>query len=102
MPLFSQSPYFKDSDDWLRKAEACKPALIYTDCMPVTVVKSVKDDATFQGWRMEDVGETDVLFSESLKKHSGIIFFSIKSSKTLGPYFPYILSPTIKSPLEYR
>ena len=73
MPLFSQSPYFKDSDDWLRKAEACKPALIYTDCMPVTVVKSVKDDATFQGWRMEDVGETDVLFSESLKKHSGII-----------------------------
>lgn len=73
MPVFAQSSYFKDSREWLKKAEACKPALIYTECKPVRIVKSVKDDAAFQGWRMEHAGSTDVLFSESLKKHSGVI-----------------------------
>ena len=37
------------------------------------IVKSVKDEKAYQGWRMEDVSNVEILFNESLKKHSGII-----------------------------
>ena len=71
--LFSQSTYFKESKDWLQKSEACKPSLIYKEYKPLRIVKSVKDEKAYQGWRMEDAGSTDVLFKESFKKHSGVV-----------------------------
>lgn len=70
---FAQSKYYEHSNDWLKKSEACKPAFVYKKHSPLRIVKSVKDEKAYQGWRMEDVGNVDVLFNESLKKHSGII-----------------------------
>lgn len=70
---FAQNKYYEHSNDWLKKSEACKPAFVYKKHSPLRIVKSVKDEKAYQGWRMEDVGNVDVLFNESLKKHSGII-----------------------------
>ena len=71
--VFAQSKYYKHSNDWLKKSEACKPAFVYKKHFPLRIVKSVKDEKAYQGWRMEDVSNVEILFNESLKKHSGII-----------------------------
>ena len=87
----AQSTYFSDSKEWLRKAEACKPELSYQTISPVKVVRSVQDTKAFQGWRMEDAGQPDILFNEPFKKHpaitldfgnhyTGYLTFSIKPS----------------------
>lgn len=70
---FSQSKYYKASEEWLRKSEACKPALVYKECYPLRVVNAVKDEKAYQGWRMEECGPVYPLFNESLKNQSGII-----------------------------
>ena len=77
----AQSTYFSDSKEWLRKAEACKPELSYQTISPVKVVRSVQDTKAFQGWRMEDAGQPDILFNEPFKKH--LIHFS-KQPVNLG------------------
>lgn len=71
--LSAQSKYFIESSAWLKKSEACKPALSFTEHKPVKLVTSVKDDSAYQGWRMQDVGGTESLFNESLKKHPSVI-----------------------------
>ena len=68
----AQSAYFSDSKEWLRKAEACKPELSYQTISPVKAVRSVQDAKAFQGWRMEDAGQPDILFNEPFKKHPAI------------------------------
>lgn len=73
LSCFAQSKYYKASKEWLQKSEASKPALIYKEHHPLRIVNSVKDANAYQGWRMEEVGSIDPLFSESLKKHSGVI-----------------------------
>lgn len=69
----AQSRYYPSAEEWLRKSEASKPALIYTQHEPQRVVTSVRDEGAYQGWRMQDAGEVGPLFAESLKKQSGII-----------------------------
>jgi len=68
----AQSAYFSDSKEWLRKAEACKPELSYQTISPVKAVRSVQDAKAFQGWRMEDAEQPDILFNEPFKKHPAI------------------------------
>ena len=85
----AQSAYFSNSKEWLRKAEACRPELSYQTISPARTVRSVQDAKAFQGWRMEDAGNTDILFNEPFKKHpsitldfgnhyTGFLTFSIK------------------------
>lgn len=69
----AQSSYFKQSQEWLRKSKACKPALRYTEYKPVKLVTSISDPSAYQGWRMQDAGTTDKLFAESLKKNPSVI-----------------------------
>ena len=72
-PCLAQSTYYKDSKEWLRKSEACKPELIYKEIQPVRIVKSVNDPKAFQGWRMVDAGSPSRFFGKSFKEQSGII-----------------------------
>lgn len=72
-PCLAQSTYYKDSKEWLRKSEACKPKLIYKEIQPVRIVKSVNDPKAFQGWRMVDAGSPSRFFGKSFKEQSGII-----------------------------
>lgn len=44
-----------DSVEWARRAKALRPALYHQTVEPVRVVTPVRDDAVFQGWKMETV-----------------------------------------------
>lgn len=59
---WAQSKYYANSQVWLQKAEACKPPLVYKDHYPIRIVKSIKDEKAYQGWRMEDAGNVSALF----------------------------------------
>lgn len=72
-PCLAQSTYYKDSKEWLRKSEACKPDLMYKEVQPLRIVKSVPDPKAFQSWRMEDAGNTAPVYSQSFKQQSGIV-----------------------------
>lgn len=85
---WAQSKYYANSQVWLQKAEACKPPLVYKDHYPIRIVKSIKDEKAYQGWRMEDAGNVSTLFHESLKKHSGII---LDFGEHLTGYFSFTL-----------
>lgn len=73
IPGLAQNTYFKESKEWLRKSEACKPELIFKEVTPLKVVKSVKDANAFQGWRMEEAGKIDDFYNKSFKEQSGVI-----------------------------
>lgn len=60
--------------DWLKKAEAYKPALQETIKKPVGIVKIEKDAAAFQGFKTVNAGDIDQLYNSSFnKKNSGIV-----------------------------
>lgn len=114
----AQSAYFSNSKEWLQKAEACRPELSYKTISPQKVVRSVQDAKAFQGWRMEDAGQPELLFSEPFKKHpsitldfgnhyTGFLTFSIKSFGLKGADAPVRLKFTfaevpaeLNTPLE--
>lgn len=53
--------------EWLKIAEAEKPALVETVVRPVCLVKAVEDNGAFQGWRMEKCGEVSEICDKSFK-----------------------------------
>lgn len=58
---------------WLKKAEAAKPELTETVKKPVSVVKLVKDESAFQGWKTEENYSLNDLYRSSFKNQSGVI-----------------------------
>lgn len=59
--------------EWLRIAEAEKPALKERTVSPVCLVKAVRDYSAFQGWRMEKCGEVSSVLSSSFKNFDSFI-----------------------------
>ena len=53
--------------EWLRIAEEEKPALVETVVRPACIVKAVRDEGAFQGWRMEKCGEVSDVCGRSFK-----------------------------------
>lgn len=118
MDCGAQSAYFSNSKEWLQKAEACRPELSYQTISPQKVVRSVQDAKAFQGWRMEEAGQPEILFSEPFKTHpsitldfgnhyTGFLTFSIKSFGLKGADAPVRLKFTfaevpaeLNTPLE--
>jgi alpha-L-rhamnosidase len=70
---YSQDFYKQQRAGWLKVAEATKPALVKRIITPVTLVKLVKDETAFQGWRTETAGPVDSLYRSSFKKNSGVV-----------------------------
>ena len=58
---------------WLAIAEENKPKLIEVKKHPVSIVTTVKDANSFQGWKTEIKGKPEELFASSFKKQSGVI-----------------------------
>lgn len=52
--------------EWLRKAEEAKPVLVETVCRPLCLVTPVKDEAAYQGWRMEKSGELSTYYRTNM------------------------------------
>ena len=49
--------YYGKRDEWLRKAEEAKPELISKVYRPLCLVQPVEDEAAYQGWKIEKIGE---------------------------------------------
>ena len=49
--------YYGRRDEWLRKAEEAKPELISKVYRPLCLVQPVEDEAAYQGWKIEKIGE---------------------------------------------
>ncbi|MCX7007370.1 MAG: hypothetical protein NTY53_09005 [Kiritimatiellaeota bacterium] len=58
---------------WLAKAEAAKPKLNRTPKQPVALVKVVKDAASFQGWKVVQVGKPESICNKPLKPGDSFI-----------------------------
>ena len=54
----AQDIFAEQREGWMQKALGTTPELMHETVRPVSVVKAVKDDAAFQGWRYELVQET--------------------------------------------
>lgn len=63
----AQDPYEGKRERWLKAAEDAKPEFVYTTAKPVAVVKAVKDESAFQGWRYEREGSPEDLYGKSFK-----------------------------------
>lgn len=59
--------------EWLQKAEDCKPALNVTEHHPVRMVQIVEDADAFQGYKAEETGSLDDLYSKSFKEMGTVI-----------------------------
>lgn len=59
--------------DWLQKAEACKPALHKTIHHPVQEVEIVADSNAFQGYKAVKKGDISDLYSKSFKEKKSVI-----------------------------
>lgn len=58
---------------WLEKAEAAKPRLIHARKNPVALVKTEKDPAGFQGWKMLPSGKPDSVCNRPLSPGDSFI-----------------------------
>jgi hypothetical protein len=58
---------------WLAKAEAAKPRLNHTSKQPVALVKVEKDAASFQGWKVVNVGKPESVCNKPLKPGDSFI-----------------------------
>lgn len=88
--------------DWLKKAEASKPKLFEQVKKPVSIVKIVKDERSFQGWRSEGNQPVSELYSSSFKKQSGIV---VDFKTHLTGYFIITIKAihgTPDAPLRFR
>ncbi len=68
-------PYFTDAKvkRWLQRSEESMPILKYETKTPVAIVRLIKDESAFQGYRMEKCGDINDLYQESFSKHDGVI-----------------------------
>jgi alpha-L-rhamnosidase len=73
LALQAQDVYQKQRAGWLTIAEATKPKLTETIKKPIGIVSVIKDDAVYQGWKVEPKSAIDSLYVGSFKKQSGIV-----------------------------
>lgn len=79
--------YKADRARWMQIANETKPKLHYQTVKPVAVVKAVKDDKAFQGWRYEKTNETvSNLQSKNFKKVKEV---TLDFGKHLVGYFRF-------------
>ena len=53
---------------WLEIAEQSKPKLHRTVVYPKSIVKAVKDNSAFQGWRYEPTGKPEDVFKSNFRQ----------------------------------
>jgi alpha-L-rhamnosidase len=69
----AQEMYSSRRAEWLRIAAEAQPQLSKTRKAPLQVVSIVKDERSYQGWKVERKGEIGEFFTTSMKKQSGVV-----------------------------
>ncbi|MFP4579564.1 MAG: sugar hydrolase [Candidatus Sumerlaeia bacterium] len=65
--------YFQDTQRWLEQAEALKPELHRKVVRPKRLVRAVRDESAFQGWRMEDAGKLHDVLDRPLDRNAVLV-----------------------------
>lgn len=73
MSLSAQCYSVAQQQDWLQKAEACKPTIHKTIHHPLQEVTIVKDTNAFQGYKAVKAGDINDLYSKSFKQKKEVI-----------------------------
>ncbi len=87
---------------WLQKAEAARPELSETVKKPAAIIKIVKDENAFQGWKTEESHSLDHLYRSSFKEQSGVI---VDFKEHITGYFSFTVQSihgTPDAPLRFR
>ncbi len=63
----------EQQQDWLDKAEQCKPELYTTACHPISIVDIVQDDNAFQGYKAVDKEGIDDIYTKSFKQMGSVV-----------------------------
>lgn len=64
----SEGSYAHKRTEWLRKSQEAMPVLAETICRPLSLVTTVEDPSSFQGWRVDKVGEVADYYSSSINE----------------------------------
>jgi hypothetical protein len=62
----SEGSYAHKRAEWLRKSQEAMPVLAETICRPLSLVTTVEDPSSFQGWRVDKVGEVADYYNSSI------------------------------------
>jgi alpha-L-rhamnosidase len=88
--------------NWLIKAENFKPKLTETIIQPIGIVKMVKDDASFQGWKAEPVSSVETLYKTSFKQINNV---NVDFGNHYTGYFSFklgVLKGTADGPARFK
>ena len=91
---FSQDVYAPWRSDWADKAQAAIPELRKETVRPLSLVRSVRDAAAFQGWRMEPAGNMEQYYGQSMKKAPVVI---VDFGRHLTGYFTFRIRTTYRT-----
>ena len=65
--------YSGKQENWLKKADLCKPQIKTSIHHPISEVEIVKDANAFQGYKAVETGNINSLYTESFKKKKEVI-----------------------------
>lgn len=82
----AQTPSKDKKAEWLRKAEEAKPALVETIYRPLCLVTPVKDEAAYQGWRMEKTGELSTYYQTNMSSAPNV---TVDFGRHMTGYFTF-------------
>ncbi|MDY6935473.1 MAG: hypothetical protein SVZ03_14765 [Spirochaetota bacterium] len=66
-------PYFQDQVRWLEIAKECEPQLYHNNIRPQSLVRSIGDPRSFQGWRMLPKLPPASIYQRRLKRGDQLI-----------------------------
>ncbi|HTE27958.1 alpha-L-rhamnosidase-related protein [Flavitalea sp.] len=69
----SQDVYKNKRSVWLEKAAATQPSLVSFENRPLSLVTIIKDDNSFQGYKVSERKSVDSFYVNSMKRQSGAI-----------------------------
>ena len=96
LPCYGQDYYTQgEREYWLQKAEENIPELTETIKLPKGVVRIVKDDRAYQGWKVEPVSPMQQFYQTSLKAQESFI---LDFGEHITGYFSFSVSPLNRTP----
>jgi len=93
---YAQEDFYKAyRQEWLQKAEDNKPQLVITEKKPVRVINIVRDENSFQHWKIVPHSAIDSFYSTTFKKNQSTI---LDFKEHITGYFTFSIRPTNITP----
>ncbi len=92
---YSQTNTNYNRENWLLKAEECKPKLTEKIIQPICIVKLIKDSLSFQGWTAKPSAIMDSLYRFSFKTINSVV---VDFGNHYTGYFSFKIGVLAKTP----